>query len=437
MRHYRVTIALLLFALGVAGIAQAEPHDPLKSGEVPRYVFFNRTDSASITPVPLTAEYCRHVMQSIGVKGNASMRVGISVIFNILEDDGPQLGQALRDTLAVAESEEVPIHIILDGENWWRTRLDLWNWWNPKWPGYDPRNRENVEWTDWDPEHAVKVCWRNWGVQFRVCPQPNIASPKFLEEHVKRYDILIPIIRRWYDSLPKDRKYLFGGVRVGWEASIGWNYYYYPDGNRLFEENPGPPLASIPGPGDLMFKTDPSYASGSTDWHCGVAKLGYAAATSSGLRHEGEITLGDHERLVHTYLEWMAKQVVKRGIPAHLVFVHQGGNAPGDDAHYGYGVAINRYSIPGYSFYYDDGPRLDGLKRALNANKRQQWMAAEYGIRTTGSQDWARRIQANLEYRQCRGLVFYNWESFEADPASIADVSAALKAITADAVPAR
>ncbi len=50
--------------------------------------------------------------------------------------------------------------------------------------------------------------------------------------------MLIPIIVAWYRALPPERKYLFGGLKVGWEASINVNAYYYPDGNRILEQWP-------------------------------------------------------------------------------------------------------------------------------------------------------------------------------------------------------
>ena len=44
---------------------------------------------------------------------------------------------------------------------------------------------------------------------------------------------VIPVIVRWYDALPAGDKYLLAGIKVGWEASIGWNAYYYPGGNAF------------------------------------------------------------------------------------------------------------------------------------------------------------------------------------------------------------
>ena len=97
--------------------------------------------------------------------------------------------------------------------------------------GYDPANAANVEWSGWGPEHALKIAWRNWGQQRRVLPPPNLMSPRYRDAcHAEMKPLLAEIVR-WRNNLPEDKRWLFVGVKVGWESAIGMGSHYYPNGN--------------------------------------------------------------------------------------------------------------------------------------------------------------------------------------------------------------
>lgn len=65
---------------------------------------------------------------------NLYLQVGCTFIFSVLENypDAASglatLQASLAALLAAAQSAQVPILITLDGENWWESRSDLWNW---------------------------------------------------------------------------------------------------------------------------------------------------------------------------------------------------------------------------------------------------------------------------------------------------------------------
>jgi len=50
----------------------------------------------------------------------------------------------------IARQTNVAVHFNVDDHIGWDQRPDLWNWYDPKKPGYNPDNRKNVEWYDWD-----------------------------------------------------------------------------------------------------------------------------------------------------------------------------------------------------------------------------------------------------------------------------------------------
>ncbi len=179
--------------------------------------------------------------------------------------------------------------IQLDGENWWDARPDLWNWWDPAIPGFDPANRENVEWSGWTADQALKLAWRNWGRQLRVRPPPNLMSPRYRQACHDKMALLIPVVLQWWNALPANKKELLVGLKVGWESSIGVNAWYYPNGNDLLAK-----------PAD----GDPKQGKRVTELPArGVSPIGYAAVKTAGLRAEGEITEADLAEVVRRHLE--------------------------------------------------------------------------------------------------------------------------------------
>lgn len=414
-RGSTIVLAAVL-CVGPAATA-TEPFDPVAAGELPQYIFFNKSPSArgpdrwgQSRPDSFTSASMREIVTKIGASGNRRLRVGVTFPFSVLEDDPAKLAKSLESLLKSAETADVPVLIMLDGQNWWQNRSDLWNWWDPTLPGFDPANRFNVEWTGWGPQYAIKVSWRNWGQQIRVRPAPNIFSPRVMGEVRQRMGGCAAVIARWYRSLPAEKRYLFGGVKVGWEASLQVNAYHYHDGNRIFEMNP------------TDASRDPTNHDSRNGWTFGNAVLGYAAATSSGLKHAGELTKADHEKLIHRYLAELCRLVLEAGIPRHLIFTHQGGTCEPWDQHLSFRPAINEDSIPGWSFYSHDPAECGSLAADLESAGRRQWGAVEWWRGAADEAGWRERFRRTLQFKRCRLVAVYNWEPFREVPAAVAAV---------------
>ena len=77
----------------------------------------------------------------------------------------------------------------------------------------------------------------------------------------------------WYNSLPKNKRYLLGGIKITGELGFGINNWYYPNGNSLY---------------DMDSEQDPTYG---IDIHNmpsrGVAQIGYASLKYSGIVLKG------------------------------------------------------------------------------------------------------------------------------------------------------
>ena len=401
-------------------------------GELPQYIFFTKSPTYmgpmawnQAYPATFTPASCDAIVQTLGTRGNDRLRIGVSFPFSILDTPISTLAQSLQNLLAASVAADVPVLITLDGQNWWESRSDLWNWWDTSLPGFSPNNRYNVEWTDWSPDSAVKIGWRNWGFQIRVRPAPNIASPAVLAEHWARYDVLVPIVRDWYRALPPHRKYLFGGLKVGWEASANVNAYYHHNGNYYLEQWPNDP------------SNDPSAALHDVQqgWTWGLPPLGYAAVATSGIKQSGTLAKEDIEQVVSQYLERLSEAAYRRGIPRHLIFTHQGGTFAPWYNHLSFKPAINEYSVPGWSFYTHDPAFSGSLPSDLDSAGRQQWAASEWWRHATDQNGWRQRFQASLDFEQCRLVCVYIWETFKDIPAAHAAVRDLVALAGADAQP--
>jgi len=364
-----------------------------------QYVLFNRMPGPAwkqARPQSFTPEGFEEVKRAVGDDGSGMIRVGVAFIFSPLASEPTTVVRSLEAFLGCAERTDTPVVVQLDLENWWGHRSDLWNWWDPNAPGYDLANRYNVEWTDWSPENAVRICWRNWGRQIRVLPQPNLMSERYLAACRQEVRRLVPVVLRWHEGLPPEKKGLLVGIKVGHETSIGVNAWHYPGGNVLL----GKPA--------LQDRT--TGLDGERVPDRGVAQMGYAAVRTAGIRSSGRITEADIVEVCKRYLEVLCEEAATCGVKREMLFTHGAGWRDGEML---YDAAVNRYSCPGWSFYRHAGdPKADsGVQRNLARMDAPYWAAAEWlyqGPRQTDA--WEKALHNTLGDSRCRYVCIYNWE---------------------------
>lgn len=331
--------------------------------------------------------------------------LGIGAIFSYLNQSRDQCKDDLIEFLSLAERYEIPIVVQLDGEQWWGARPDLWNWWDPERPGYNPGNRQNVEWSGWGPEHAMRIAWRNWGRQLRVLPPPNFMSLRYREACHDEMRILIPLILRWWELLPEEKRYLLIGIKLGWESAIGVNSFYYPDGNALL---------------DLSEDKDPHIElKGDQIPDRGVTAIGYAAVMTAHLADSGELREDHLAEIVRRHLNDLCALAAGLGVPREKLFTHVGG---WKDEELLYDAAVNKYSCPGWSFYRNasDPAKDKGVKRALRKSSAPFWAAVEWLLMgTNNAQAWHDAIKHTLSDPKCRYVCIYNWNGIKDDRAAI------------------
>ncbi len=387
-------------AWGGATVAAPTP------GSSTQYILFNRAPGQGMyqgNPATLGRKQFEEVLTQFPNRGAARIQTGLSYVFSCFRTPPETTLAALKVFLTTAEQTDTPILVQIDTEHWWDARPDLWNWWDPTKPGYDLANRENVEWTGWSPDDAIKIAWRNWGRQIRVLPPPNLASRRYTaacREEIRR---LVPVILDWHAQLPPGKRHLLIGIKLGHETSIGVNAYHYRSGNELLDK----PVSEDP---VRSLDTEDVVARG-------VAQIGYAALTSSGIRTEGAPTESDLRDVAQRYLQMLSHEAAEVGAPRERLFTHGAGWKDGELI---YDVPVNPHACPGWSFYqHAADPRNDaGVQRNLANSDAPYWAATEWlfqGPRETAA--WHNALTNTLSDPRCRYVCIFNWESIRSSKA--------------------
>ncbi len=372
----------------------------------------------NIAPGEIQREVFADIRQIAQDRTSDRIGLGIGAIFSYLNQPREKTQHDLQTFFALAERFNIPIVIQLDGEQWWAERPDLWNWWDPNQPGYDPQNRLNVEWAGWGPEHAIKIAWRNWGRQIRVLPPPNFESRRYREACHDEMRVLVPMIMQWWRALPRDRRDLLIGIKLGWESAMGVNSFYYPNGNMLLaqpaDEDPRTGLRTDQIPGR------------------GVAAIGYAAVTAAGLATRGELREAHLAEIVRRHLTDLCALAGRLGVPRQKLFTHGAG---WKDEELLYDAAVNSNSCPGWSFYkYSSDPIRDkGVQRALQNSDAPYWAAVEWLMMgNKPAQAWYDAIERTFSIPRCRYLCIYNWGSIKDNRAALDAIRRLLRAPMAE-----
>jgi hypothetical protein len=404
MKFIQKLLLVLLICSGMESVVNG--NDQLK------YLVFNSSpDLSSAEQACQSFEKINSNFKGIPV---ANIKIGVSTIFSYFTVEPAVIKQRLQNFLSAASKTNMPVLVKLDGEQWWDNRPDLWNWWDPNKPGYNPDNRNNVEWTGWGNEYAMKIAWRNWGKQLRVLPPPNLMSTIYRRATHQGMSELMPIVMEWYKSLPEDKKYLFIGINVGWETSICYNAYYYPNGNDYL----GKPE-----------KDDPQSGGVRTDvLSRGLVQTGYAALTTAKIRTKGDITEDDLYEVCRRHLEDLSKYAYEFGFPRAKIFTHGVGNENGEKL---YDAAVNSYSCPGWSgYWYADDPSKDkGMMRNVARTDAPHWAIVEYLLLKSYSEkeSWQNAFEKTLNCSGCKFLCVYNWEGINTKDSNV--IEAARQAI--------
>jgi hypothetical protein len=385
----------------------------------------------------------------VGAEHVASRRLTLEISLDLLDAEPERVEEYLVAMLDGARESKLPVVVNLDTVSWWARRPDLWNFFDPEEPGYDPANIDNVEWIGPTGEGAPQVYWRNWGSQIRVAtPIPNISSPKLRAEIGDVLDRVLPRISEFRDELADDEQYRFGGVIIGTELAIGVNHYYYPGGNAHLGADPacdpglplqpGCPAGGGPCSGYNHAQCPPDFEASPSG---GVAQVGYHGAIDLGLLAGGGAPgRPELDAIVTDYIAFMADEIAAAGLPATKVYSHTGGTF-GPNGPQSYDAAHVAGVVPGWSMYGGGASNpSSSVASYVESNDDRRvlpWSSPEWlpfdpnGDASLGQ--WQTALEDSLSYRNNRMVSVANWEGISTSSAAVGALGAVMTTPRADA----
>jgi hypothetical protein len=210
-----------------------------------------------------------------------------------------KIATVVSECARVALAEHVAFHLSIESHYSWQTRPDLWNFFDPSQPGYNPANVANVEWTDWS---QAGYRWRfvDWGA-----PQ-NLGAPHMcylstaVQSEVARLGGLVgSATRAAMDVLAEaGHPELFSGITVDSEPSLD----NYTDVDVL-----------DPALGELMTDAGaPKVRLG----YCAFTALGYSAANPT---PDAGATAAIANQI---FIQSWASAVAGAGVPTNRLYTH-------------------------------------------------------------------------------------------------------------------
>ncbi len=237
-RAWLLTSLLCFLIVCVQAESQGEdrPAGPASSAAAgePRYlIFWNAPEKVG------------ELVERVGMKGDGKTRLlgfGLPLETYEFEEHLPGL---IRSAFTAAREHDVAVMLQFDFHLAWKNRPDLWNWFDPNKPGYNPNNTYNVEWHGWDGP-PNKVRYLNWGVLERLPPNMCFTS-KTIQAEITRIvsKVIGPVLREELGKLKAEGKAtLFAGILVGSEPSIDDYSEPNPQRTKMMEEDgvPAGPL---------------------------------------------------------------------------------------------------------------------------------------------------------------------------------------------------
>jgi hypothetical protein len=310
-------------------------------------------------------EKAGELAKRVGMKGDGTTRLlgfGLPTATFEVEERLPDL---IRSAFTAAREHDMAVMLHFDLHLAWKKRPDLWNWFDPNKPGYNPENKNNVEWHGWDGP-PNKIHYLNHGVLERLPPNMCFTSKRTRAEVTRIVSKVIgPVLREEIAKLEaKGRGALFAGVLVGSEPSI--DDYSKPD----------PDLAK-------MIKQDGEPATA----------LGYRALLDRGFsaKHPPTDFRMALAKIVQETLAFWCEQFVDAGIPVEKLYPHVAAPAPIEVMNAPIWTDFNKCSRPGWTTYAVEvlSQSFDPIYGELKKHGDPPWAGVEANVGIPGSVvDW-------------------------------------------------
>ena len=286
----------------------------------------------------------------LGTTGDGKARqLGLGEGIPFFVRDELEIVSAIRQAFDTARRTNVAVHFNVDGHIKWSQRPDLWNWYDPAKPGYNPENRKNVEWYDWEGTPNRRRYFTPEGAPSRS-PHMCYNSPTIENEVVRIVSKVIgPALREEIGKLKEEnRLYLFAGITVGQEPGFD-DYSKVPRLSQI------PPLAPNTPPNEMQARQmQGQIATMMEEDKAPHRKLGYCSLTNAGFSKSNPPAHFNQAlaKVNQAFVEFWDKQFVEAGIPCSRIYTHVAAPVPHDDSNDApIGIAFNPYARPGWTTY--------------------------------------------------------------------------------------
>lgn len=288
-------------------------------------------------------DYVKDMVSKLGNPTSNPYRLGMGSEVKAYEMSTDIIQKRLQRDFEMSEAHNVPLLLHVDFEWFWDNRPDLWNWFDPSLPGYNPDNKYNVEWKGWDS--PTKEYWLNWGSPWKIKPKVCYQSPRVRAEMKTKAQIIAAEINKWRAKLDSmGKSYLFLGIDPSWETTI-------PDQSNMDWAKE-------------IQKNNPQAEAAVNLGYCTLSQRGFSASKPPG---NFNAELG---KAIAEFVEYESKLFYDLGIPKDKIFTH----APTSDmSRTPLYIAVNSYSTPGFSMY----PGFFDKTQVLNTTKGKLWSITE------------------------------------------------------------
>ena len=222
----------------------------------------------------------------VGMKGDGKTRLLGFGLPNATYELEKQLPSRIRSAFAAAREHDMAVMLHFDFHLAWKSRPDLWNWFDQDKPGYNPNNKYNVEWHSWDGP-PNKVRYLNHGVLERLPPNMCFTSKRIRAEITRIISKVIgPVLREEIAKLKAEGKEaLFAGVLVGLEPSIDDYSQPNPEQTKMMKEDGVPRDRSATGRSWIVGSAPTSHRTISErPWRRSFRKPSLSGVSSSSMR---------------------------------------------------------------------------------------------------------------------------------------------------------
>jgi len=339
---------------GCVSAARPANNEGLAVSEEPKYLIFW-----------WPSEKAGELAEKIGIKGDGKTRLlGFGLPTSTFEIE-EQLPNRIRSAFAAAREHDMAVMVHFDLHLAWKNRADLWNWFDPDKPGYDPNNRYNVEWHGWDGP-PNKARYLNWGVLERIAPNMCFTSKETRAEITRIVsEIIGPVLREETAKLKAEGKEaLLAGILVGSEPSIDDYSEPNPERTKMMEEDGVP-----------------------------AEPLGYRALLDRGFSADNppDDFRQALAKIIQETIAFWCKQFVDAGMPAEKLYPHVAAPAPIEMMNAPIWTAFNAYCRPGWTTYavMALGENFGAIYDELEKHGNPGWAGVEANAGLPGSVvDW-------------------------------------------------